>query len=473
MTATEKVIAFPQAPRRTAKERAFLPAALEIQETPPSPVGRAVSLTIIVCFCVALALSYFGTLDIVASATGRIVPSGRTKIVQPVESGVIRKIWVNDGQMVHAGEVLIELDPAISEAERNHVKADWDAARLDVARLKAALDDADPLAVFSPPADADPALAATQRRFLVDLISEHNKKLATLDNQLRQKQAELATVDANLAKIHALLPILAERVKVRETLFNRELGSKLAYLETYQSLVETQSEVKVQESRRHEAEENVKALREARAQVDADWRRALLAELADSERKAAGLAQDVAKADQRARQQVLTAPVDGIVQQLSVHSVGGVVTPAQTLLAVVPAHDDIEIEALISNRDIGFVTAGQEVEIKIDTFTFTRYGLLHGQVISVSRDAVERNRASERQQSAQGAEANSSEPKSQDLVYPARIAIAARSMWLEDREAPLLPGMAVTAEIKTGARSLLSYLLSPLQRYRHEALRER
>jgi hemolysin D len=179
--------------------------------------------------------------------------------------------------------------------------------------------------------------------------------------------------------------------------------------------------------------------------------------------------------EQRTRLQQLTAPVDGVVQQLSVHTIGGVVTPAQTLMVVVPSDSRLEIEASVSNRDIGFVHAGQQAESKVDTFNFTRYGLLHGEVLGVSQDAIVRDRPQERpdERSARGAANDSSEPKGQELNYAARISLAQTRMLIDDRVVNLSPGMAVTVEIKTGSRRILSYLLSPLLRDRQETLRER
>src|SRR5205085_6195996 len=172
--------------------------------------------------------------------------------------------------------------------------------------------------------------------------------------------------------------------------------------------------------------------------------------------------------------QRLTAPVDGVVQQLAIHTVGGVVTPAQSLLVLVPSDSRLEIEAIVSNRDIGFIQAGQQAEIKVDTFNFTHYGLLHGTVLAVSPDAVisdrKQGRADDR---APGAPNDTSEPQGQELNYSARISLDRSRMQVDDRLVNLSPGMAVTVEIKTGSRAILSYLLSPLLRYRQESLRER
>jgi membrane fusion protein, hemolysin D len=474
-TPVRRVIPLRRAHERRGEELAFLPAALEIVETPPSPIGRTIGLTIILLFCAALVWAWWGTIDIVASATGKIVPSGRTKVIQPFETGVVRSIRVHDGQTVKAGEVLIELDPTVNAAERDHLHNDLLAEQLNIARLRAALAGGDdPVADFTPPVDADPALINTQRQLLLNQVTEHRAKIAALSRQQAQKEAEQATTVATIHKLETMIPVIQPRVDIRKTLMEKELGSKLTYFETLQLLVEQQEELSVQKSRLHEAEAAVATIRETRGQAVAEYRRTLSDELAKAEQKANGLTQDLIKAEQKTRLQLLTAPVDGVVQQLAIHTVGGVVTPAQSLLVVVPSDSRLEIEAMVSNRDIGFVHPGQEAEIKIDTFNFTRYGLLHSQVLSVSQDAVIRDRQQDRSNDrGLGTQNDTSEPKGQELNYSARISLDHTQMQIDDRMVNLSPGMAVTVEIKTGSRTILSYLLSPLLRYRQETLRER
>jgi hemolysin D len=162
------------------------------------------------------------------------------------------------------------------------------------------------------------------------------------------------------------------------------------------------------------------------------------------------------------------------VQQFAVHTVGGVVTPAQQLMAVVPADSHLGIEAMVSNRDIGFVYPGQAAAVKIDTFNFTRYGLLHGAVLSLSQDAISRDKPSDKSgDKPQGTQDKTSEPQGQELVYAARVSLEQTQMQVEDKLVNLSPGMAVTVEIKTGSRRVIEYLLSPLLRYKQESLRER
>ena len=478
MTATaRKVIQFPkrEAVRRAESELAFLPAALEIVETPPSPIGRAIGATVMCVFCLALIWATVGTVDIVATAPGKIVPSGRTKVIQPFETGVVRAIHVRDGQKVRAGQSLIELDPTMTDAERDHLKSDLLSSQMEVARLRAAVSGkSDPTEAFVPPEGASPSLIDMNRQLLISQVAENQGKLSALDRQIKQKEAERETIKAAIGKLEATIPVLSQKVEIRKYLYDKDLGSKIVWLTDHQELVGMQQEVLVQRSHLQEAEAAVAALVETRAQTAAEYRRTRFEELTKAQEKASGLAQDVIKAEQRTKLQALAAPVDGVVQQLSVHTIGGVVTPAQQLLVVVPLDSRLEIEAMVSNRDIGFVHEGQSAEIKIDTFSFTRYGLLHGEVISVSQDAITRDKPQDKSaDKPQGTEVSSSEPKGQELSYAARVSLERTQMQVEDKLVNLSPGMAVTVEIKTGSRRIISYLLSPIIKYKQEMLRER
>jgi hemolysin D len=476
MKSTETVIALPvtgNGARRRRHEYDFLPAALEITEKPASPAGRAIAATIILFFCLALGWSFWGEVDIVATAPGKIIPSGRTKTIQPLEIGVVRAIRVQDGQAVRTGDVLIELDPTVSTAEREHLSSDLIASQLDIARLRAALADrGDPAAEFQPPAGASAAQINLQRQFLLNQNAEQQAKLAALDRQRAQREAERATVAAAIGKLEATIPLMRQRVEVRKYLNDREFGSKLTYLEALQDLTEHEQELVVQKSKYREAEAALAAIIATRAQTEAEYRRTLFGELAIAEQKAAGLTQDLIKAEQRSHLQVLTSPVDGVVQQLQVTTIGGVVTPAQQLMVVVPEDNRLEVEAMVQNQDIGFVAAGQPAEIKIDTFNFTKYGLLHGTVITVSQDAISRDKPLGDKDKPL-ANAGNSQPIGQELVYAARISLDRTQMQVEDKLVNLGPGMAVMVEIKTGRRRLIDYILSPLLRYRQESLRER
>jgi len=268
-----------------------------------------------------------------------------------------------------------------------------------------------------------------------------------------------------------------ETAQIREKVMRMEFGNRLAYLDAQLKLTDLRHDLQVQQRRAVEVAAARQALEWQREQTRAEYARGIMTELADAESKAAQAAEDLVKADKRIQDQTLRAPIDGTVQQLVLHTIGGVVTPAQVLMVVVPADSGIEIEAMVLNKDIGFVHDGDPAEIKIDTFNFTKYGLLHGKVIGVSQDAIVRDRPSaptttpaDRQT---GQSARSSEPPGQELLYAARISLDQTKMQIDERVVELSPGMAVTVEIKTGERRIVEFLLSPLLRYKQESLRER
>lgn len=453
----------------------FLPAALEIVETPASPTGRAIAGSILLFFVIAVVWACFGSVDIVATSQGKIVPTGRTKIIQPMETGVVRAIRVQDGQQVKTGEVLIEIDSTINEAERDRFRKECIAAQFEAVRLRAALNLANDLTKdFVAPEGASPQETELQRSLLLHQVEEIRAKLAGLDRQIAQNEGNRAAVGSTISKLTQSIPLLKERLKVRKYLSDEGYGSKLETLTTQQELVEHEQELQVQKSRLVEATSAVGALQEQRKQAESEYKRTTLGKLAEAEQKAASLHEQLLQAAQKHRLQTLTAPVDGTVQQLAIHTEGGVVTPAQALLVIVPTDSHLEIEAMVSNRDIGFVHADQDAAVKIDTFNFTKYGLLHGKVKSVSQDAITREKPQDKSGDKQtGAESETSEPKGQELVYMARVVLDQTQMQVEDRLVNLAPGMAVTVEIKTGTRRVIEYLLSPLFRYKQQALRER
>lgn len=482
MKARESIVALPAHTRRRDYELAFLPAALEVVETPPSPIGRAIVATIVAVICAGLAWASIGFVDIYATAPGKVIPNGRSKIVQPFEISVVRAIHIHDGEIVKKGDVLIELDPTINAAESERLRSDLISAQLDVARLRAAVSDSPDLpAAFDPPPGASPYQVVTQRQFLRSQTGEQRAKLAALDHQLTEKQAQRDTSKAMIGKIEALITLLQQQVDIRQTLFEREIGSRLIYLQTLQQLVDQQKQLEVEKAHYRELDAAVAAISEEHNKTAEQYRQDLFDQLTKAETKASSLTQDLVKAEQRTQLQRLTAPIDGVVQQLAVHTEGSVVTPAQALLVIVPANGKLEIEAAISNRDIGFVHPGQNVDIKVDTFNFTRYGLLHGQVSAVSPDAFipdprlttppESNPEDKSQE--EGGRSNTANSTAKGTIYTARISLDQSEMQIDGRLATLLPGMVVTVEIKTGSRRIINYLLSPLLRYGQESLHER
>ena len=439
---------------RRPEEIEFLPAAVELLEKPASPAGRIFALAIAALFLAALAWGWFGRIDTVAVAPGRIVPGGRVKTIQPLEIGIVRAIRVRDGQAVRRGQVLIELDPTERGADLARLEHDLVAARLDAGRLRAlAARPDDPEAAFVPPGGADPAMLAAARALMLAEATEQREAMAALAAGIRRTRAERRAAEARVASHRDTIPLLRERVEARAILVEKRVASRLQLNELQEQLIARERALEVERRRLAEMTEAIVELERRRAERAATFAAALARGLSEAMRLAARLEQELAKARKKLRARILRAPVDGTVQQLTVHTVGGVVNPAQRLMTVVPSGTALEVEALAANRDIGFVRAGQEAAIKIESFPFTRYGTIDGSVVQVSADSVA--------------------DQNHGLVYPMRVAMARDRILVGDKWTALAPGMAITVEVKTGQRRAIEFFLSPLMRYQDEAMRER
>lgn len=444
----------PKGPRRQSDEIDFLPAALEVLERPPSPTARYTFWLLTTLLAIGLAWAFIGELDVVAVSEGRTIPTGKTKVIQPMETGVVRAIHVQDGKTVRAGDILVELDPTAAGADMRRLAAELVAARADAARLEAAAYPAEPMKHFIVPIGTPKSVALLQQTLLQSQTDEHLARLASLDAERDRREAERRAVEASIVKVEKSLPLLRERRDARTHLAEKGYGSRLTALELQQQMVEMENEQISLQHRRSEAVAALQSLQRQRQQIVSEYLKDILAQRNETERKVISIEEELLKAEQRHGLQTLTAPLDGVVQQLAIHTIGGVVTPAQALMAIVPESSaGLEVEAFVQNRDIGFIQPGQDVEVKLETFLFTKYGTIPGKVVSVSRDAM----ADEKR----------------GLIYPARIALERTWINVDGRQLPLGAGMALTAEIKTDRRRLIDYVLSPIARHKQESLRER
>ncbi|QTS86756.1 HlyD family type I secretion periplasmic adaptor subunit [Ectopseudomonas khazarica] len=445
------------APPRLNHEVHFLPAALALQEAPVHPAPRIIQWTIIAFAVIALLWACIGEIDVVATATGKIVPSGKSKVIQPSEVAVVKAIQVYDGQRVKAGELLVELDTQITGADVQRLKSDLLAAQVDSARAGALLDaieeGREPASLASRIAQASEAQQRSAQTWLRGQYLELQSTLQQSDAEIAQRTAEIQAARAWVAKLQESLPIARQLAADYKRLLDKAYVAKHAYLEKEQQRLDQERELAVQQARVLELQAAKQQAESRRQSVLAQTRRAMLDLLHESEQRAAGLQQELSKAEQRNRLMHLTAPVDGTVQQLAIHTAGGVVTEAQPLMVIVPSNQPVEVEAMLENKDIGFVRPGQEVEVKVDTFTFTKYGVVHGTVVSISDDAIEDERLG--------------------LVYSTRIQLKENSIVVGDQQVALSPGMSIRAEVKTDKRKVIDYFLSPLKQHTAESLGER
>lgn len=440
---------------RLPHEAQFLPASLELQETPVSPAPRIAMWLLMLFAAITVLWAFFGMIDVVATAHGKIVPNDRTKVIQPIETAAVKAIRVADGQSVKAGDVLIELDPTNTTADSARIGNDLVAARMQAARAQALLG---ALASGRSPrlvslAGVDSARLAQEQRQLDGQYGEYQARAARIDADIAKREAELRSTQEIVNKLEQTVPIARQRASDFKGLVDQNFISKHGYLEKEQVRIEQEGDLATQRSRIKELTASLVEGKSQRVALVAETRRLALDSLNEAEQKASTHTQEHIKAESRGSLMTLTAPVDGTVQQLAVHTVGGVVTPAQPLMMIVPRDNAVEVEAFLENKDIGFVNPGQEAEVKIETFPFTKYGTIHAKVTHVSNDAIN--------------------DEKKGLIYSARVKLNRATMQVEEKVVNLSPGMAVTVEIKTGKRRVIEYFLSPLLQYKDESLRER
>lgn len=442
-------------PARLHDEAAFLPAALSLQETPVHPAPRRIAWAVMALFLIALAWACIGEVDIVAVAQGRIVVSDRTKVVQPLERSVVRRVLVKDGDRVVAGQPLVELDPTIASADRASADEQVKSAQGDGVRAQAlllALGGGQPPRLVVP-ADWPAQDVGTAKAQLAAEWADIAAKLAKFDSEAARRQAEAGTSRELIAKIETTLPLARQREADLAKLAQDGFASAHAVQDRARERIELERDLATQRARLVEAQAASRESESARAAYVAEVRRALREREAQAGLKQQLASQDQAKAAQREKLTVLAAPVSGTVQQLAVHTAGGVVTEAQALMVVVPDGTDVTAEVVLENKDIGFVHSGQHAEIKLETFPFTKYGTVGAVVSRVTADAVS--------------------DEKRGALFPAVLAMDAKAIDVDGKRVRLAPGMNVTAEIRTGRRRVIEFLWSPVQRAGKESLRER
>jgi hemolysin D len=440
---------------RLPHEAQFLPAALSLQETPVSPASRMAMWMLLSFAALALLWSVFGHVDVVATAQGKVVPNDRTKTIQPFETATVKRILVSDGQKVKAGEVLIELDATTALADKDRVQGDLAVARLQIARGQAllAMIDTGMQPKLARPEQVTDLQYVEAEHLLAGQVGELTAKLGRIDAETARREAELRSTLELVRKLEQTVPIAQQRANDFKNLVDQNFVSRHGYLDQERTRIEQEGDLANQRSRLKEIEAALREVRGQRQALTAEARRVALDSITDGRQKRAALEQDYLKADSRGRLMQLTSPVDGTVQQLVVHTIGGVVTPAQPLMMIVPEDNPLEVEAFIENKDIGFVKPHQDAEVKVETFQYTKYGTIHAKVTSVSHDAIN--------------------DEKRGLIYSTRVKMAKSTILVDSTEVKLSPGMAVSVEIKTGKRRVIEYFLAPLIQHTSESLRER
>jgi hemolysin D len=439
----------------------FAPAILAIQERPPSPMPRAVLWTLLVLLAILLLWSLIGKLDIVASAEGKLVPQTYVKIVQPADAGIVREILVTEGDRVRAGQVLLRLDTTVSEADTAIVAKEVELRSLQLRRIEAQMSNQK---MTRRPEDSPElfrqveAQAQARRRAYEDTLQ-------TEQAVLEQAREDLQGAQAQVVKLQKLLPINIEEEESLAKLSQQGLVPKFQFAEKQRQRIETEQNLLSQQRTVASLQSHITESQARIAGVTSEYRQQLHGERVESQTLLQKAQHELSKQQHRGRLSELRAPQDGIIKDVATYTVGAVVNAGTVLMSLVPIDEELVAEVMIRNDDVGFVREGQRVKVKLAAYPFQDYGMIEGTVKKISADASETNPAQDGQRDDEDRDAPVS-------PYKALVALDEQSLSAGDVKLSLAPGMQVVADIRKGERTVMQYLLSPVQKTLAEAARE-
>lgn len=441
----------------------FAAPLLRVQGTPPSPFAGWLLKVLLVFFGCLLAWAAFGRLDIVAVATGKLVPQNYLRIVQPLEQGVVKEILVREGEPVRQGQVLMRMDPALTAADRRVVNNELKLKRLQLRRIDAEMT-----------GSKIDKLSGDDVPLLLQVEAQHRARRQAYQDAVDVEKATLLKVRQDLraaqeieAKLKKTVPMYKETADGWAQLAREGFAGKLLAQERMRLYIESAQDQKAQSENIESLRATIVQAEKKLAQITSNYNQQLQNDRIETAAQAQRLEEELGKHDYRTEQMELRAPQAGIVKDLATHTAGTVAAPGTILMTLVPAGEPLVAEVWVGNDDVGFVHKGQPAKLKLSPFQFQKYGMLEGSVRQVSADA------SENQNGATASVEISRNKTALPLTYKTIVEISAQELVAQGVRYPLTPGMQVAAEIHLGTRTVLEYLLSPVTRAFHEAGRER
>jgi hemolysin D len=434
----------------------FLPAILQLQEEAPSPLPRAILWTVAMLVAALAVWASVGKLDVVAVAEGRLVPKSQLRIVQPAEGGVMRELLVSEGERVRAGQVLARMDARAAEADAATAQNEIATRRLQLRRIDAELEGA----TLAPLPEDPPRLYAQVEAQREARVQAQQANLAEQRAVIARARREMQAATETQTKLAGALPVLVEQERAFERLARDGYAGKLMVAQRSRERLEAEQDLRAQEHRVEGARATIEQGERRIAQLVASYRAQLQGERVEAETQLARLTQELEKLSHRQQLAELRAPADGVVKDLATQTPGAVLAPGTVLMTLVPDGEALVAEVWLANQDAGFVAGGQSAKLKLASFPFQRYGMLDARVARVSADSSERS-------------GDAAKMPGGAYAYRAQLEPLTQELRLGEARHALLPGMQLTAEIRLAERTVLEYLLSPVQKVASEAGRER
>lgn len=436
------------------KETEFLPAILEVTETPPSPTGRLVMWSILALFVVALVWSFVGHINEVAVAAGKVIPSGQIKTIQVKNKGIIKEINVEEGQLVQEGDTLIVLDPTTTTADYDSLKKRAAYYKLDIQRLTAELTQQP----FQPEEDPDLEAhdLAAEMALYQSRTNDYRTQRQSREDVIAQRIAKLQATQASYEKYAEVLAIAQEKEARLEALSEQNAISQFQLLEQQRETIEYAKNAQAELDSINSIRAEIAEAQQNLANVDAAYHKDIMTALVEAKKEYYSVTESIKKAEEDSRLSVIYAPISGRVYNLNVHTLGGIVTDAQSLMQIVPEDTKLEFEVYADNKDIGFIKVGQEAEVKVETFNFQKFGMYKAEVQEISADAV-----------------NDPSDQMRNMKFKLILDPTSNDISVYGKPAKIEVGMNVSAEIKIKEKRIIDFFLDPFRRYTSEALRER
>ncbi|WP_297433534.1 HlyD family type I secretion periplasmic adaptor subunit [Sulfurimonas sp.] len=429
----------------TKDRHEFKPLLVEIEDKPLNPLGRSLLWIIMAIIFFGVLWLYLAKVDIVVSARGKVIPTGEIKTLQPIETGVISKLLVKEGEFVHKGQLLVEIDPSVTETNLDSKVKNLELLELEIERIMALIQNT---AFHVDKSGVDKDLLATQELIYTTTKKGHEQQLSLIKQKRLQvdQQIESAKVDVNRLQQHS------DNIqkKEKELLEVIDIIAKNKYDDVHKQAIEYEEHIHMKKHDIVQLQEKLNELKQQELLTTQDYQNKLLEELTKKRKEATLLKVKIESIKFQKAKQSISSPVDGYVSKLMVHTIGGVVTPAEKLILIVPKNAPLIIKATVLNKDIGFIKEGMMAELKIDTFDFQKYGLIDAIVSHVSNDSIE--------------------DKKLGLVYDVYLKPKKNYLIVKGKRAYLSSGMSVTAELKVGQRRVINFFLYPLIKYLDEGM---
>ena len=436
------------------KETEFLPAILEVTETPPSPTGRIIMWLILLLVVALLTWSFLGHINEVAVAAGKVIPSGQVKTVQVKNKGIVKEILVEEGQLVKEGDVIVVLDPTTTSADYDSLKKRAAYYKLDLQRLTAELTQQP----FVPEEDPDLEAhdLAAELALYQSRTSDYKTQRQSRLDIIEQKMARLQATQANYEKYAQVLAIEQEKEARLTDLMEQDAISEFQLLEQQSSTIQYEKNAQAELDSINSIRAEIAEAQQNLANVDASYHKDIMTAMVEAKKEYYTVTEAIKKADEDSRMATIYAPISGRVYNLNIHTLGGIVTDAQPLMQIVPEDVKLEFEVYADNKDIGFIKVGQEAEVKFDTYNFQKFGMYKAEVMEISADAV-----------------NEPNNPQQDKKFKLILDPTSNDINVYGQPAKIEIGMSVSAEIKIKEKRIIDFFLDPFRRYTSEALRER